>query len=97
MPIYFLDCRSFGKRESLEKRNPPARRALLSADPYTSTSALAQGTTAASRTPLSELVVGVREWLCTMLRRRRGRARRRGVQYWRFTKHRVMPGGGRGI
>jgi nuclear pore complex protein Nup107 len=81
--IYFLDCRSFGKRESLEKTESPVQssaRALLSVDPYTPTSVLAQATMAASRT-LSELVVvALPPWPDA------------STGYWRFMKHRVTPG-----
>ena len=76
---------------SARKTEPPVQpsaRALLSANPYTPTSALAQATMAASRT-LSELVV-VREWLHdTAPPAPRPDA---STGYWRFTKHRVTQG-----
>ena len=76
---------------SARKTEPPVQpsaRALLSANPYTPTSALAQATMAASRT-LSELVV-VREWLHdTAPPPPRPDA---STGYWRFTKHRVTQG-----
>jgi hypothetical protein len=76
---------------SARKTEPPPQlsaRALLSSNPYTPTSVLAQATMASSRT-LSELVV-VREWLHdTAPPPPRPDA---STGYWRFTKHRVTQG-----
>ncbi|KAH9991402.1 107-domain-containing protein [Russula vinacea] len=89
-----MECSTWALLQAImpaRKTEPPVQpsaRALLSANPYTPTSALAQATMAASRT-LSELVV-VREWLHdTAPPPPRPDA---STGYWRFTKHRVTQG-----
>ena len=90
-PSQFLLLLSLLSILSARKTEPalqPSAHALLSANPYTPTSALAQATMAASRT-LSELVI-VREWLHdTAPPPPRPDA---STGYWRFTKHRVTQG-----
>ena len=90
-PSPSIQTPTFPALSSARKTEPPLQpsaRALLSANPYTPTSALAQATMAASRT-LSELVI-VREWLHdTAPPPPRPDA---STGYWRFTKHRVTQG-----
>ncbi|KAI0259467.1 nuclear pore protein 84/107 [Gloeopeniophorella convolvens] len=87
-----MECNTWGLLQAVmpaRKTEPPPQlsaRALLNANPYTPTSALAQATMAASRT-LAELVV-VREWLHDTAPPPPHPDASTG--YWRFTKHRVM-------
>ncbi|KAI0294069.1 nuclear pore protein 84/107 [Multifurca ochricompacta] len=89
-----MECSTWALLQAIipaRKTEPPLRpsaRALLAANPYTPTSALAQAMMAASRT-LSELVV-VREWLHDTAPPPPHPDASNG--YWRLTKNRVMQG-----
>ncbi|KAH9953410.1 hypothetical protein BC827DRAFT_1248654, partial [Russula dissimulans] len=89
-----MECSTWALLQAImptRKTKPPLQPsacALLSANPYTPTSVLAQATMAASRTLLE--LVGVREWLHATAPPPPFPDASTG--YWHFTKNRVMQG-----